>query len=142
MWIAGYVALSLVAFIISSDAALVSWKTYVQLGFAIAAIAVTIIFYVAKKGSMTCVKGMVGAVLSLYVVLRLVGATEDNCIYALPIILATVVRRHTVGGTKRTLISALLPSRLCRTGTYCRLWPERPQIIVALFERQLMLLLK
>ena len=52
------------------------------------------------------------------------------------------VRRHIVGGENRTLISVKTPLRLCRTGTCRKLSAERPQIVVALFERQLVLLLK
>lgn len=52
------------------------------------------------------------------------------------------VRRHIVGGANRTLISVKTPLRLCRTGTCRKLSAERPQIVVALFERQLVLLLK
>lgn len=54
----------------------------------------------------------------------------------LPRILFTV-RRHIVGGTSRTLISANLPSRSCRIGTCRRFSAACPQIVVALFERQL-----
>ena len=53
-----------------------------------------------------------------------------------------IVRRHIVGGENRTLISVKTPLRLCRTGTCRKLSAERPQIVVALFERQLVLLLK
>ena len=53
-----------------------------------------------------------------------------------------LVRRHIVGGENRTLISVKTPLRLCRTGTCRKLSAERPQIVVALFERQLVLLLK
>ena len=56
--------------------------------------------------------------------------------------LAQFVRRHIVGGENRTLISVKTPLRLCRTGTCRKLSAERPQIVVALFERQLVLLLK
>jgi len=41
-----------------------------------------------------------------------------------------------VGGTKRTFISAVLSSRLCPTGTCCRLFADGLQIVVALFEEQ------
>ena len=40
------------------------------------------------------------------------------------IIMAYAVRRHIVGGANRTLISALSPLRLCRTGTCRRLSAE------------------
>ena len=58
------------------------------------------------------------------------------------IALGYIVRRHIVGGENRTLISVKTPLRLCRTGTCRKLSAERPQIVVALFERQLVLLLK
>ena len=57
-------------------------------------------------------------------------------------VFAMSVRRHIVGGENRTLISVETPLRLCRTGTCRKLSAERPQIVVALFERQLVLLLK
>ena len=55
---------------------------------------------------------------------------------------ALTVRRHIVGGANRTLISVETPLRLCRIGTCRRLSAGLPQIVVALFERQLALLLK
>ena len=52
------------------------------------------------------------------------------------------VRRHIGGGANRTLISAEIPRRSCRIGTCRRLSAGLPQIVAALFERQLALLLK
>ena len=67
---------------------------------------------------------------------------EDFCLNPLAMPLSQIVRRHIVGGENRTLISVKTPLRLCRTGTCRKLSAERPQIVVALFERQLVLLLK
>ena len=46
------------------------------------------------------------------------------------------VRRHIVGGANRTLISALLPSRLCSRVGDRKLSAEQPHAVLALFEKQ------
>ena len=55
------------------------------------------------------------------------GAGVIGCLYATLFSKAgynTTVRRHIAGGANCTLISALSPPRLCRTGTCRRLQTE------------------
>ena len=69
----------------------VSAATYLQLIGSLAAIIVNVVLFVSKRESHICGKGMLGAALVVYLILRLVSTTEDNCMYAFPILFTAIV---------------------------------------------------
>ena len=90
MVIVCYIFLSLMAFLGTADKAAVSWKSYVQVIVSLIAIIVTVALYVTKRTTMMCARGMLGAASVVYFIIRLVGTTEDTCMYALPILFAAM----------------------------------------------------
>ncbi len=90
MIIMGYVFVTLVAFMATADKSQISWKTYLQIITVIASIIATTFLFIAKRETDYCAKGMLIAATVMYVVMRLVGTTEDTCIYAFPIIVASM----------------------------------------------------
>ena len=69
-------------------------------------------------------------VLSLYIFLPAQRFCLPKCQ------ICSIVRRHTLVGTNRTLFSPDPPTRLCRAGTYRTFLPAWRHVVAALFERQ------
>lgn len=88
--IMAYVFLSLVAFIKATPGQ-VTMASYLQLFSALLAIVINVVFFVIKRNSRMCEYAMLGSALTVYLILRLVSTTEDNAMYAFPILFATVV---------------------------------------------------
>ena len=88
--IMAYVFLSLVAFIKATPGQ-VTMASYLQLFSALLAIIINVVFFVIKRNSRMCEYAMLGSALTVYLILRLVSTTEDNAMYAFPILFATVV---------------------------------------------------
>ena len=88
--IMAYVFLSLVAFM-KTYPEQVTMASYLQLFSALIAIIVNVVFFVSKRDSHMCEYAMLGSALAVYFILRLVSATEDNAMYAFPILFAAVV---------------------------------------------------
>lgn len=84
-----YVFISLLVFALYSPDQ-VTGRTYLQIFSAIAAMIVSIILFITKRDSNICAFGMLGAAAIMYAVLRLVSNTEDNCMYAFPILFAAM----------------------------------------------------
>lgn len=90
--IMGYVFLSLLAFMIFSDPSGggVTWRTYIQIASALIGIIVSTASFIAKRDTRLCANAMVYSGLVMYIIIRLFGNTEDSCMYAFPILFATV----------------------------------------------------
>ncbi len=88
--IVGYVAVSLLTYILNSEASLVTWKSYLQFIVAILALIVSVVLYIAKKDTLMCAEGMLGAASIMYFVIRLFGSTETSSMYAFPILFAAM----------------------------------------------------
>ena len=88
--IMAYVFLSLVSFIKATPGQ-VTMASYLQLFSALLAIIINVVFFVIKRNSRMCEYAMLGSALTVYLILRLVSTTEDNAMYAFPILFATVV---------------------------------------------------
>lgn len=87
--IMGYTILSLIAFFIASPDA-VTWKSYLQIVAAIGAMLTSTFFFVTGKDTQLCGYVMLLSVFVMYAVIRLVGSTEDSCLYAFPILFAVM----------------------------------------------------
>lgn len=89
--IMAYVFITLIAYIgtYSGDGG-VNWKSYLQLFAAVVAIIVNVIFFVTKRNTSTCEYAMIASALTVYFILRLVSNTEDNCMYAYPILFTVI----------------------------------------------------
>ena len=85
-----YVFLTLIAYIKTypDQATVVS---YLQLFSSLAAIIVNVAVFVSKRNSHICEYGMLGSALVVFLILRLVSTTEDNCMYAFPILFTAIV---------------------------------------------------
>lgn len=91
MVILGYITFSLIAFILSGGiGGTVSWKTYVQIVAAVAAIIVCVVVYLTKRDTKTCAVIMMVAATVVYVLIRFLGTTEDSFIYAFPILVLSM----------------------------------------------------
>jgi methyl-accepting chemotaxis protein len=88
--IVGYVFVSLLAYILNSDASLVTWKSYLQFISSILAIIVSVVLYATKRDTLLCAKGMLGAASVMYIIIRLFGNTEASSMYAFPILFAAM----------------------------------------------------
>ena len=62
-----------------------------QLFSSLAAIIVNVAVFVSKRDSHICEYGMLGSALVVFLILRLVSTTEDNYMYAFPILFAGIV---------------------------------------------------
>lgn len=88
--IMGYTALSLVAFLLMSSAEAITWRSYLQLITAVGALIVSTVLFVTKKDTNFCGNGMLICAYVMYAVIRMVGTTEDSCMYAFPILIVTM----------------------------------------------------
>lgn len=88
--IMGYVFLSLIAFIAYSEPSGVTWKTYIQMIGAIAGIIISTAAFIVKRDTKLCAIAMVLSGVAMYVIIRLVGTTEDSCMYAFPILFVAI----------------------------------------------------
>ena len=84
-----YLSFAMVAMILSKSP-LISWKTYLLTGASFLSLIITVILFVLKKDTKICEIGMLITGAVLYVIFRLFGSTEDTCIYAFPIIFASI----------------------------------------------------
>lgn len=84
-----YLSFAMVAMILSKSP-LINWKTYFLTGVAFLALIITVILFVLKKDTEICELGMLITGAVVYVIFRLFGSTEDTCIYAFPIIFASI----------------------------------------------------
>lgn len=88
--IMSYVFLTLIAYI-KTYPDQVTVVSYLQLFSSLAAIIVNVAVFVSKKDSYICEYGMLGSALVVFLILRLVSTTEDNYMYAFPILFAGIV---------------------------------------------------
>ena len=88
--IVGYIFLSLAAFLGTADKTAISWKTYTQIIASLLALIVIVALFLVKRETMLCARCMLAAASCVYIVVRLVGTTEDTCLYALPILFAAM----------------------------------------------------
>ncbi len=88
--IMSYVFLTLIAYI-KTYPDQVTGVSYLQLFSSLAAIIVNVAVFVSKRDSHICEYGMLGSALVVFLILRLVSTTEDNCMYAFPILFAAIV---------------------------------------------------
>lgn len=88
--IMSYVFLTLIAYI-KTYPDQVTVVSYLQLFSSLAAIIVNVAVFVSKKDSYICEYGMLGSALAVFLILRLVSTTEDNYMYAFPILFAGIV---------------------------------------------------
>lgn len=86
--ILGYVCITLVAFVFQGEN--VSAGTYVQLIAAVLGFIACLAFYLAKRETEFCARGMLIAAMLVYAVLRVAGVREDNFSYAFPVLFATI----------------------------------------------------
>ena len=89
MIIAGYVFLSLMAFVVAYPDK-VAAQTYLQIVAALITLITSIGLFVAKRDSKWCGYGMLISATFMYFVLRLVATTEDSGMYAFPIMFAAM----------------------------------------------------
>lgn len=88
--IMSYVFLTLIAYI-KTYPDQVTVVSYLQLFSSLAAIIVNVAVFVSKRDSHICEYGMLGSALAVFLILRLVSTTEDNYMYAFPILFAGIV---------------------------------------------------
>lgn len=88
--IMSYVFLTLIAYI-KTYPDQVTVVSYLQLFSSLAAIIVNVAVFVSKRDSYICEYGMLGSALAVFLILRLVSTTEDNYMYAFPILFAGIV---------------------------------------------------
>lgn len=88
--IMSYVFLTLIAYI-KTYPDQVTGVSYLQLFSSLAAIIVNVAVFVSKRDSHICEYGMLGSALVVFLILRLVSTTEDNYMYAFPILFAGIV---------------------------------------------------
>lgn len=87
MIILGYIALSMVLWAVSNPP---SWRTWVQLGAAVAAMIVSTIAYLAGKTTRRCGIILMVSEAVVYAIVCLVGTTSGTWAYALPVIFAAM----------------------------------------------------
>ena len=88
--ILGYLllAMSLLALTQSTSA---GWYTYVEIVASMIGLIVVVAVFLTKKDTKLCGVCMMAAGAFVYVVFRLVGTSEGTCIYAYPILIASMV---------------------------------------------------
>lgn len=116
MIILGYIALSMVLWAMSNPP---TWRTWTQLGAAVAAMIVSVIAYLAGKTTKRCgVILMVGAA-AVYVLVCLLGTTSGTWAYALPVIFAAMAylnMRLIIGGNAVAILVNVI-RLISRSGT-------------------------
>lgn len=110
MIIAGYVLLSLIAFL-NVYPEQVSWRTYLQLAGSSTTIIIGIALFITKRDSKLCGYGILASAAVMYTTLRLAATSEDSGMYAFPILFASMAYlnvRLVVIGNVVVLIANLL----------------------------------
>ena len=90
MIIFGYVFLSDIAYITYYPPERITWSCYVQIATATLALVASIVSYVRKKDDIKCAYAMLLASGVAYSIIRLVSMTDDNCMYAVPILIVAM----------------------------------------------------
>ena len=86
MVIFGYVFFSDVAYFSYYPPEMITWSCYVQISSATIALIVSIVAYIKKKNTKTCAYIMLLVSGLAYSAIRIVSMTDDNCMYAVPIL--------------------------------------------------------
>lgn len=113
--IMAYVAVTLISYIEAYPAE-VTAASYIQLITAVAAIVVNIAVFVTNRDNYVCEYGMLGGALIVYLVLRIFANTEDNCMYAFPILFTVIAYLNT--GTIVAANAVIVIANLLRIVTH------------------------
>ncbi len=89
--IIGYIALSMLFFAAYAGA---TWKTWLQFGVAMIAIAVVIAAYITSRTTKKCGIMILASASVVYVVVSLVNNTADTWAYAVPVLFTAMVYRN------------------------------------------------
>lgn len=87
--IMAYLSFAMIAMLLAKSP-LINWKTYLLTVVSFISLLVTVVLFLTKKDTEICGKGMLVTGAIVYVVFRLFGSTEDTCIYAFPMIFASM----------------------------------------------------
>ncbi|MBD5548572.1 MAG: chemotaxis protein [Lachnospiraceae bacterium] len=82
-----YIIFTLAVYILQGKA---DWRTWPQVVVTIAAFIVCVVLFIAKRETKLCGVGMFGAAIAVYMVMRLLGNTEDSYTYVYPMILVAM----------------------------------------------------
>lgn len=88
--ILGYLTLAMILLILTQSTS-TGWYTYVQLVASVIGLIVVVAVFLTKRDTKLCGVCMMAAGAFVYVVIRLVGTSEGTCIYAYPILIASMM---------------------------------------------------
>lgn len=98
MIILGYIALSMILWAMSNTP---TWRTWVQLGAAVAAMIISVIVYLTGRGTKRCSVILMVSAAVVYALVCLLGTTSGTWAYAMPVIFAAMAylnMRLIIGG--------------------------------------------
>ncbi|MDE7199618.1 MAG: chemotaxis protein [Lachnospiraceae bacterium] len=108
MIILGYIALSMVLWAVSN---LPTWRTWTQLGAAVAAMIVSVIVYLTGRATKRCGVILMVSAAMVYVVVCLLGTTTSTWTYSMPVIFAAMAYlnvRLIVGGNAVAILVTVI----------------------------------
>lgn len=88
--ILGYLLLAMTLLILTKSAS-AGWHTYVEIAASMIGLIVVVSAFLTKRDTKLCGVCMMAAGAFVYVVFRLVGTSEGTCIYAYPMLIASMV---------------------------------------------------
>ena len=108
MIILGYIALSMVLWAVSNQP---TWRTWTQLGAAVAAMIVSVIVYLTGRATKRCGVILMASAAMVYVVVCLLGTTTSTWTYSMPVIFAAMAYlnvRLIVGGNAVAILVTVI----------------------------------
>lgn len=103
--ILGYIAVSMLLSAISSS---MTWKTWLQFGFALCGLIVSFFIYASARTTKKCGVIMMASAAVVYVIVSIFGTTASTWAYSIPVIFASIVylnKRLVIGGNLVSIIT-------------------------------------